>query len=58
MNRIIAVDFDGTLCHGNWPDVGKPNWKLIDKLLKLQGEGNKIILWTCREGDALLKAIE
>lgn len=57
-NMIIGVDFDGTLCHGNWPGVGEPNRKLIDKLLKLQREGNKIILWTCREGDALYKAIE
>lgn len=57
-NLIIAVDFDGTLCHGNWPDVGEPNRKLIDKLLRLQRRGNKIILWTCREGDALFKAIE
>lgn len=53
-NMIIGVDFDGTLCHGNWPGVGEPNRKLIDKLLKLQREGNKIILWTCREGDRML----
>lgn len=57
-NMIIGVDFDGMLCHGNWPGVGEPNRKLIDKLLKLQREGNKIILLTCREGDALYKAIE
>lgn len=57
-NMIIGVDFDGILCHGNWPGVGEPNRKLIDKLLKLQREGNKIILLTCREGDALYKAIE
>ena len=43
MNRIIAVDFDGTLCHGNWPGVGEPNQKLIDKLLKLQREGLSLI---------------
>ena len=35
-NLIIAVDFDGTLCHCNWPGVGEPNRILIDKLLKLQ----------------------
>lgn len=57
-NMIIGVDFDGMLCHGNWPGVGEPNRKLIDKLLKLQREGNKIILLTCMEGDALYKAIE
>ncbi|MDO5126951.1 MAG: hypothetical protein Q4D54_04295 [Eubacteriales bacterium] len=55
---IIGVDFDGTLCHAKWPDVGEPNWKLMDKLLRLQRRGNKIILWTCREGEALHKAIE
>ena len=24
-NLIIGVDFDGTLCHAKWPDVGEPN---------------------------------
>lgn len=57
-NLIIAVDFDGTLCHGNWPGVGEPNLKLIGQLLELQKRGNRIILWTCREGDALYNAIE
>lgn len=42
-NMIIGVDFDGTLCHAKWPDVGEPNRKLIDKLLRLQRRGNKII---------------
>lgn len=58
MNKIIAVDFDGTLCHGNWPDIGEPNIRLINKLLKLQRKGYKIILWTCREGEPLHQAIE
>ena len=49
MNKIIAVDFDGTLCHGNWSDIGEP---------KLQRKGYKIILWTCREGEPLHQAIE
>ena len=55
---IIGVDFDGTLCHGNWPDIGEPNIRLINKLLKLQRKGYKIILWTCREGEPLHQAIE
>lgn len=57
-NVIIAVDFDGTLCHGNWPDIREPNIRLINKLLKLQRKGYKIILWTCREGEPLHQAIE
>ena len=23
-NKIIAVDFDGTLCENNWPEIGEP----------------------------------
>ena len=23
--KIIAVDFDGTLCYSNWPELGEPN---------------------------------
>ena len=57
-NKIIAVDFDGTLCHGNWPDIGEPNIRLINKLLKLQRKGYKIILWTCRNGEPLKQAVE
>ena len=28
--KIIAVDFDGTLCFSTWPDTGEPNQPLID----------------------------
>lgn len=57
-NKIIAVDFDETLCHAKWPGVGEPNRKLVEELLNLQRLGNKIILWTCREGEALSNAVE
>lgn len=56
--KIIAVDFDGTLSKGRWPGVGVPNLLLIDRLIELQKEGNKIILWTCREDEALSNAVE
>ena len=49
----IAVDFDGTLCKDAFPQIGEPNQPLIDFLIRWQEEGNKVILWTCRE-DALL----
>lgn len=54
---IYAVDFDGTLCEEAFPDIGKPNVKLINHLIKRQKEGNKLILWTCRIGDRLEEAI-
>ena len=49
-NKIIAVDFDGTLCENRYPEIGKPNEKVINYLIKRQKEGDKLILWTCRCG--------
>lgn len=54
---IIAVDFDGTLSLGDWPDVGPANKPVIDALLERQKGGDKIILWTCRGGDELAAAV-
>lgn len=55
--QIIAVDFDGTLCFSRWPELGEPNKPLIEYLKSWRNQGNKLILWTCRSGDALDKAI-
>ena len=56
---IIAVDFDGTLCFGDsYPDIGKPNVKLIEYLKEKRNNGDILILWTCRENGALAKAIK
>ena len=56
--EIIAVDFDGTLCFSKWPDCGEPNQALINYLKKRKSDGNKLILWTCRIGEALSNAVE
>lgn len=62
-NRIIAVDFDGTLfTHPkdeglNLPEVGLPKHDIIDLVKAKQNEGWKIILWTCREDEALFNAV-
>lgn len=40
---IIAVDFDGTLCYSNWPELGEPNKPLIEYLRAQQRSGNKLI---------------
>ena len=57
-NKTIAVDFDGTLCYSCWPGTGEPNKELIDELIICRKKGNKLILWTCREGEAIQIAIE
>ena len=55
--QFIAVDFDGTLCFSNWPDLGEPNRPLIEYLKQMRASSNKLILWTCRAGEALEKAV-
>ncbi len=55
--KIIAVDFDGTLCFSSWPELGEPNIRLIEYLRSWRESGNKVILWTCRAGESLETAI-
>ena len=55
---IIAIDFDGTLCEDKWPSIGPPKWGILRWILKKQKAGNKIVLWTCREGESLSEAVE
>lgn len=57
MEQIIAVDFDGTLCKNKWPEIGEPNQKLFDYLIREKKLGTKIILWTCRHGEHLTDAV-
>ena len=56
--RIIAVDFDGTLCTDCYPEVGLPNIPLIRLLKELKQQGRQLILWTCRCGKQLEDAKE
>ena len=55
--EVFAVDFDGTLCENAWPNIGNPHHDTIDWMKKLRQNGHKVILWTCREGMALVEAI-
>ena len=52
-NKIIAVDFDGCLVANAYPDIGDVIPEALDDLLLEQRAGAKIILWTCRRGEAL-----
>jgi hypothetical protein len=55
---VFAVDFDGYLCKSAWPDIGEPNFEIIQHFRGLREQGHKLILWTCREGELLQAAIE
>lgn len=56
--KIIAVDFDGCICSLNWPNIGDPNWEVINALKKEKECGAKLILWTCRSGNLLQSALD
>ena len=58
MKRVIAVDFDGTLCANMWPKIGDPNRELIAQLIEEQKNGTVIILWTCRSRRMLREAVK
>ena len=56
--KIIAVDFDDTLCENAWPGIGEPIQEVLAAVKAEQAKGAKLILWTCRRGKPLDKAVE
>lgn len=42
-SKIIAVDFDGTLCENKWPEIGKPHTDVIEYVKKRKNAGDKLI---------------
>lgn len=55
--KIIAVDFDGTLVEDRFPLIGKINEDVFNSILEEQHRGCKIVLWTCRVGAELERAV-
>lgn len=53
----VAIDFDGTLCERNWPDIGAEKPQVIRMAKEMQASGDKLILWTCRTGERLEEAV-
>lgn len=54
---LIAIDFDGTIVEHKYPQIGKEIPFAIVTLKKLQEDGHRLILWSCREGQLLEDAI-
>lgn len=58
-SKIIAVDFDGILFTNNaYPKIGKPIKENIKYIRQMIAKGNRIILFTCREGKPLREAVQ
>lgn len=55
--KIIAVDFDGTLCKDKYPDIGEPLPYSLSYIKRLAAAGNILILHTCRSGRLLDEAV-
>lgn len=58
MDKIIAVDFDGTMCENKWPEIGEANEKILNYLKSEKENGAKLILWTNRSGEPLKNAVK
>lgn len=58
LRKVIAIDFDGCLCKNMWPNIGPPNFDAINAAIRAKQEGAALILWTCRVGEKLEKAIQ
>lgn len=49
MRKIIAIDFDGTLVTDRFPEIGEPIFFAFECLHRFKENGDKLILYTCRE---------
>lgn len=60
LNRVIAIDFDGTCVEKNHdPEVGPDNPTAVWGLRQLLDRGYSLALWTCRaENHGLPQAIQ
>lgn len=48
MSKIAIIDFDGTLCHFAFPDVGPPEPKVKSALIAIKKLGYTIKIHSCR----------
>jgi capsule biosynthesis phosphatase len=46
--KTICIDFDGTINYWQYPEVGKPQPKVIEALKSIKKMGYKIIISSCR----------
>lgn len=56
--KVIAIDFDGTITKENkYPEVGEFREYAKEAINNL-AKNNCIVIWTCRYGEELKKAVE
>ena len=55
---IVAVDFDGTLHDGEYPQIGEIMPGAAKAMQALHDDGHTIIIWSCRAGDRLNEMLD
>lgn len=48
IERIVAVDFDKTICNSSYPALGELKPGVIEALTKIRALGYWIVIWSCR----------
>lgn len=56
-NKIIAIDFDGTIVEHKYPDIGPEMLFAFATIRELQKRGHTLILWTYRHGEYVDAAV-
>ena len=56
--KILAVDFDNTIFETEYPTILRPISPVIEMAKERRARGDRLILWTCREGAELDAAVE
>lgn len=54
---ILSIDFDGTICRGNFPEIAGLQPYAVECINALYDAGHYIIINTCRSGDQLIDAV-
>jgi len=55
---IIAIDFDGTIVHDKFPEIGEMVEGAREAINQLYSDGYTIIIWSCRTRVDKARAIE
>lgn len=58
MRKVLAIDFDGTLCENEYPGIGEPHKWVIEAAKRRKENGWALILWTCRTDQTLEDAVK
>ncbi len=53
---ILALDFDGTICEHDYPNIGAERELAIYVIKCLLQHGHEVIIWTCRTGNREMEA--